>query len=577
MNTTPKSKEGWNMIKWSLVAVHVRKLQKRIYLATKAGNVKLVRRLQKTLISSHHAKLLATRRVTQDNSGKKTAGIDGIKLLKPQARIVLATTLKMEGKAQPLRRVWIAKPGKLEKRPLGIPTMKDRVLQAVLKLALEPEWEAKFEHNSYGFRPGRKAHDALKQIYLSINKKPKYVLDADIRKCFDRIDHAKLLNKLAFKRGMIRRQLKAWLKSGVVDQNAFIETESGTPQGGVISPLLANVALHGMEDMLKGLMNSIPLRTPKGTSMGTRDKQRSLSVIRYADDFVVMHYDRNVIIKCREAIQKWLADIGLELSAEKTRITHTLELTEQDKLDFGVEKPGFDFLGFTVRQFKSKYRSGNLDVDSNTLIIPSHTKCKNYQQKLSLAIRKYHNADQETLIKKINRIISGWSRYFGVSDAITCNVLQKMDYLLYLKLRRWAKRKTKSSAAGYRKYWRKIGDAVTFATEKGVKLYKHVDYTQSIRDYVKVKGESSPYDGSETYWAARLGTNPLMSKTQAFLLKKQRGKCKLCGMIFFDDDVLEIDHIIPLAEGGSKSRDNVQLLHRHCHDQKSKLINVNLD
>lgn len=577
MNTTPKSKEGWNMVKWSLVAVHVRKLQKRIYLATKAGNVKLVRRFQKTLINSHHAKLLATRRVTQDNSGKKTAGIDGIKLLKPQARIVLATTLKLEGKAQPLRRVWIAKPGKLEKRPLGIPTMKDRVLQALLKLAIEPEWEAKFEHNSYGFRPGRKAHDALKQIYLSINKKPKYVLDADIRKCFDRIDHSKLLTKLAFKRGVIRRQLKAWLKSGVVDQNVFSETESGTPQGGVISPLLANVALHGMEDMLKNLMNSIPLRTPKGTSMGTRDKQRSLSVIRYADDFVVMHYDRNVIIKCREAIQEWLADVGLELSVEKTRITHTLELTEQDKIDFGVEKPGFDFLGFTIRQFKSKHRTGGLDVDFNTLIIPSHTKCKNYQQKLSLVIRKCHNADQETLIKKINRVISGWSRYFGASDAITCNVLQKMDYLLYLKLRRWAKRKTKSAAAGYRKYWRKIGDAVTFATEKGVKLFKHVDYAESIRDYVKVKGESSPYDGNETYWAARLGTNPLMSKTQAFLLKKQKGKCNLCGMTFFDDDVLEIDHIIPLAEGGRKSRDNVQLLHRHCHDQKTKLINVSLD
>nr|ALO63171.1 putative reverse transcriptase, intron maturase and HNH endonuclease [Chloromonas perforata] len=577
MNTTPKSKEGWNMVKWSLVAVHVRKLQKRIYLATKAGNVKLVRRLQKTLINSHHAKLLATRRVTQDNSGKKTAGIDGIKLLKPQARIVLASTLKLIGKAQPLRREWIAKPGKLEKRPLGIPTMKDRALQALLKLALEPEWEAKFENNSYGFRPGRKAHDALKQIYLSINKKPKYVLDADIRKCFDRIDHSKLLHKLAFQRGVIRRQLKAWLKSGVVDQNVFTETEFGTPQGGVISPLLANVALHGMENMLKALMTSIPLRTPKGTSMGTRDKQRSLSVIRYADDFVVMHYDKNVIIKCREAIQEWLAEVGLELSAEKTKVTHTLELTDQEKVEFGVEKPGFDFLGFTVRQFKSKYRTGRLGVDFNTLIIPSHTKCKNYQQKLSLAIRKYNNVDQETLIKKINPIISGWTRYFGVSDAITCNVLQKMDYLLYLKLRRWAKRKTKSAAAGYNKYWRKTEDGVIFATEKGVKLHKHVDYSQSIRDYVKVNGESSPYDGNETYWAARLGTNPLMSRTQAFLLKKQKGKCNICKITFLDDDVLETDHIIPLVEGGKKSRENLQLLHRHCHDQKPKLTNIKMD
>lgn len=285
MVKTPKSKEGWNSIQWATVNEYVRKLQKRIYLASKEGKIKTIRNLQNRLVTSYNAKLVAIRRVTQDNKGKKTAGVDGIKLLKPQQRFEYVKKNMICGKASPLRRVWIPKPGKKEKRPLGIPTMTDRINQALLKLALEPEWEAKFEPNSYGFRPGRGCHDAIKQIYLSINKKPKYVLDADISKCFDKIDHSKLLEKIGFCKGKFHRQIKAWLASGIIDQEVFQETETGTPQGGVISPLLANIALHGMETMLKDLMKSIPLRTPKGTSMGTRDKQRSLSIIRYADDF----------------------------------------------------------------------------------------------------------------------------------------------------------------------------------------------------------------------------------------------------------------------------------------------------
>jgi RNA-directed DNA polymerase len=328
MEKIPKSKEGWNVIQWVTVEGYVRKLQERIYLASKEGKTKTVRDLQKCLVNSYNAKLVATRRVTQDNKGKKTDGVDVIKMLNPQQLFEYVNKIKICGKASPLRQVWILKPGKQEKRPLAIPTMTDRINQALFKLALEPEWEAKFEPNSYGFRPGRGCHDAIKQIYLSINKKPKYVLDAHIRKCFDRIDHSKLLAKVGFGKGKFHNQIKAWLVSGVIDQDVFQDNEE---KGRVISPLLANIALHGMETMLKDLMKSIPLRTPTGTSMGTRDKQRSLSVIRYADDFVVMHYDKQVVLKCKEAIQTWLKEIGLELSEETTRITHTLELTEEEK------------------------------------------------------------------------------------------------------------------------------------------------------------------------------------------------------------------------------------------------------
>ena len=196
MNTVNKPMYGWSDINWQKLERGVHKLQKRIFQASNRGNVKLVRRLQKLLISSRSARLLAVRRVTQDNQGKKTAGVDGVKSLTPKQRFALVDKIQLGTKAKPTRRVWIPKLGTSEERPLGIPTMNDRALQALVKLVLEPEWEARFEPNSYGFRPGRSCHDAIGAIFLAINKKSKYVLDADISKCFDRIDHTKLLSKL---------------------------------------------------------------------------------------------------------------------------------------------------------------------------------------------------------------------------------------------------------------------------------------------------------------------------------------------------------------------------------------------
>lgn len=222
----------WNQINWKKLEKRVFKLQKRIYRASERGDLKAVRRLQKTLLHSWSAKCLAVRRVTQDNLGKKTAGVDGVKSLTPKQRIDLVGQLKLTRKAKPTRRVWIPKPGTEEKRPLGIPVMKDRAIQALVKLALEPEWEARFESNSYGFRPGRSCHDAIEAIFNAIRYKPKFVLDADISKCFDRINHPELLRKINTFPAM-HRQIKAWLKAGVMDNGIFEETEKGTPQGGV--------------------------------------------------------------------------------------------------------------------------------------------------------------------------------------------------------------------------------------------------------------------------------------------------------------------------------------------------------
>ena len=183
------------------------------------------------------------------------------------------------------RRVWIPKPGKNEKRPLGIPTIHDRALQALLKNALEPEWEARFEANSYGFRPGRSCHDAIWAIKNSIRSNPKYVLDADIAKCFDKINHLALLHKLNYT-GKVRQQIKAWLKSGVIDQKVLTATSEGTMQGGVISPLLANITLHGMENILMEYAKTLDMRDKRGNQIGWQSKVKSLTLIRYADDFL---------------------------------------------------------------------------------------------------------------------------------------------------------------------------------------------------------------------------------------------------------------------------------------------------
>src|SRR4028119_836887 len=228
--TSLKTTVEWNQVNWRKLERKVYKLQKRIFRASSRGDVKALRRLQKTLMKSWSARATSVRRVTQDNTGKKTAGVDGVKSLSPAARLKLVNKLKLSSKVSPTRRVWIRKPGTEEKRPLGIPTMKDRTLQALVKLALEPEWEGQFEPNSYGFRPGRSCHDAIEAIFKAIKHKAKYVLDADIAKCFDRIDHEALLRKLnTFP--TIRRQIRAWLKAGVMDEQLF-PTSEGTPQGG---------------------------------------------------------------------------------------------------------------------------------------------------------------------------------------------------------------------------------------------------------------------------------------------------------------------------------------------------------
>lgn len=539
----------WRTIPWRQLEVRVFKLQKRIFRASSRGDVKAVRKLQKTLMRSWSGKCLAVRKVTQDNQGKKTAGVDGIKSLSPYARLTLVRMLKVTGKSKPTRRVWIDKPGKAEKRPLGIPTMFDRALQALVKLVLEPEWEAKFEGNSFGFRPGRSAHDAIETIFLNVRKKAKYVLDADISQCFDRIDHDALLKKLnTFP--TLRQQIKSWLKSGVMDKGVFSDTIEGTPQGGVISPLLANISLHGFEDFI----TSFKAEGRKGTRP---------SIIRYADDFVILHESEEHIKFLRQKADEWLKIMGLELKPSKTRLCHTSE--------------GFDFLGFNVRQYPAgAYRAATvarpgkeaLNLGFKTFIKPTKEAVKRHLDKIGRIIDEHHNAPQEALISRLNPVIRGWCNYYA--SGVSKEIFSKCDFLTYQKLLAWAKRKcTKTNAYNtISNYWRTVGeDNWTFATSSGMTLVKHSS-TPIVR-HTKVQDVRSPFDGDIVYWGKRMRNHPKLPSRVATLLKKQSGKCGLCELSFKDGDLWEVDHVVPTSRGGKDIQTNLQLLHRHCHDLKT--------
>jgi RNA-directed DNA polymerase len=515
------------------------------------------------LMKTWSARALAVRRVTQDNTGKKTAGVDGIKSLSPEARLKLVNKLKLGSKVRPTRRVWIPKPGTEEKRPLGIPTIEDRALQALVKLALEPEWEARFEPNSYGFRPGRSCQDAIGAIFNCVRYKNKYVLDADIAKCFDKIDHETLLRKLNTS-PTIRRQIRAWLKAGVMDGKQLFPTSEGTPQGGVISPLLANVALHGMEERIR---KEFPRRDT--TINGKRVAYNAAQLIRYADDFVILHEDITVVQRCREIISEWLKDMGLELKPSKTRLVHTL-------IQVDGQSPGFDFLGFKIRQFQAgKYTTGKNTVKEplgfSTIITPSQEKVKLHLKEIATVIDTHRAASQSKLIESLNPVIKGWANYYRTVPS--SKTFYRLDFMVYQKLRAWAKHRHPSKSENWRtsKYWRTIGgDNWVFATrQENNLLWLHKHGNVKIINHAKVKGESSPYDGNLVYWSTRMGSNPEMPSKVSKLLKQQKGKCAHCKLHFREEDVMEVDHKIPKSKGGKDSYDNWQLLHRHCHDTKT--------
>jgi RNA-directed DNA polymerase len=552
--------EDWTQTPWRKLEQHVYRLQKRIYRAQARGNTKAVHSLQRLLMKSRAARTLAVRRVTQDNHGKKTAGVDGVKAVGPLVRLRFVETLRTPEAitARPVRRVYIPKPGKPhESRPLGIPVLLDRAHQALVKLALEPQWEARFEPDSYGFRPGRSCHDAIAAFFMQVVFAPKYVLDADIKGCFDNISITALLAKLDTTPAL-RRAIRAWLYAGMMDKGMVIPTTSGVPQGGIISPLLTNVALHGLQQAVEGAYVRRG-HTPKGDP-GAPVRPR---LLRYADDFVVRCRDLDGITAARAVVERWLADMGLHLSPTKTRITHTL-----DPYEGAV---GLDFLGFALRQYRvGRTRAGRLKGKVSTgfmvRITPSKDAVKRHIADLNAIVRRMRASTQEALIAALNAQIRAWRPYDR--HVLCVEAFNDCDHAVYAMLRRWSRRRHPNKSARWiaNRYWHESdGQRWCFRVPDGIRLIRHTAMHQE--QYIKVRGMASPYDGNLIYWSRRLRTHWATGTPMARLLRRQQGRCSSCGLTFRDEDRLEMHHIVRPADGGTNLDSNLQALHVHCHDQ----------
>lgn len=565
----------WNDIDWAKAQKFVRQVQYRIYKAARDGNRARVHGLQKFLINNKAAKLLAVRQVTTLNKGRKTAGVDKVVITTPEEKLNMAMKLTLNGRAQPIRRVWIPKPGKVEKRPLGIPGIEDRARQALATLALEPEWEAVFEPNSYGFRPGRSAMDAIEAIFLNMHSDTcKWVFDADIRKCFDLIDHNALLKKLnTFP--LMERQVSAWLKCGVMEGYAnsaevkeVISVEAGTPQGGIISPLLANIALHGLENHLLEFVAKLPMKPHPGANRGTVAKKKALGIVRYADDFVLIHRNKEILELCITESREWLGKIGLSLSEEKSVLRDARE--------------GFEFLGFQIIQVR-KMRADRYKLK----IHPSRASRVKLMAKIKKILQTHRSISSYDLITMLRPVIIGWANYFKYSECK--NDFSALTHFIFQKIRAWVFRRDtrngrrtvkekyfpsgntyKFDGSTHRDNWVLVGSKKIKGGKVVTNYLPHLVWVKS-RKHVKVLGDVSPYSG-DIYWASRSAKHSPYPLRVRNLLIRQNQECPICRNKFttFDATNWEVDHIIPKSQGGRDIYENLQLLHKTCHQAKTR-------
>ena len=544
VNVTAKTTE-WHEVNWQRTYHNVRNLRRRIFKATESEDWRKVRNLQRLMLRSYSNVLLAVRKATQDNKGRKTAGVDKVLVKTPRKRGQMVDDIvnSQDWKPKPARRVYIPKPNG-KQRPLGIPTIRDRCLQAIVKNALEPCWEAQFEGISYGFRPGRSTHDAIGKIYNAVrpNKKKKWVVDADISGCFDNIDHKHLLSTIGNFPG--RRLIKEWLKAGYVDNNVFHAQQTGTPQGGIVSPLLANIALHGMEKAL-GVKYDY-----RGYLIGKR------IVVRYADDFVILCETKEYSEQSKRDVEKFLKTRGLELSPVKTKICHISN--------------GFDFLGLNIRHYKDK----NTKTGYKLLIKPN----KKFLQKTRNDIREIflnHSGKRVgDLIGKINPVIRGKANY--LSKYVSSKAFSGLDNYLFKRQIRFANRThpNKNNKWKKGKYWGRFNfqrkDNWVFGDKDSGNYMLKFSWTK-IERHVLVSKRASPDDPSlKEFWEKR---NKKRQKSEATkwnakqeqVAYRQEYRCPVCNQSLFNSEELHLHHIVPRCEGGKDTSDNLVWVHLFCH------------
>jgi RNA-directed DNA polymerase len=463
----------WGQIDWLQHEKNVTRLQARIVKAEKEGRRGKVKSLQRLLTHSFSGKVLAVRRVTT-NRGKRTPGVDGETWTTPAQKEKAVHQLGQHGyRPQPLRRVYIDKPGTTKKRPLGIPTMKDRAMQALYLLALSPVAETTGDENSYGYRPERSTADAIAQCFILLARSgsAQWILEGDIKSCFDRISHDWLLEHAR----MARTILGKWLKAGFMHKSIFNPTEEGTPQGGIASPVLANMALDGLEATLRE-------RYPKRGHQA----EHKVNLVRFADDFIICADSKEVLVnEVRPLVERFLGERGLELSPEKTVVTH-------------IEQ-GFDFLGQSVRKY-----------DGKLLIKPSKRSVRSFLRNVRRVIRESHGMPAGILVIRLNRMIRGWANHHR--HVVSSSTFSYVDSEIWKALWRWALREHRNKGRRWiaKKYflhdhgrqWLFTADVDTAEGKKKQQIF--LAASVPIRRHIKVRSQANPFDPEWTdYFEAR--------------------------------------------------------------------------
>ena len=537
----------WYAIDWPAIHRNVRRLQVRIVQATKESRWGRVRALQRLLTHSYSGKVLAVRRVTENN-GKTTPGVDQEIWDTPEKKTQAVHALKRRGyQSQPLRRVYIPKSDGKTMRPLGIPTMKDRAQQALYLLALAPVVETTADKNSYGFRQQRSCADAMEQCFKALRSaNTQWILEGDIKSCFDKISHDWLLAHVPMDRVILQK----WLKSGYMEKHVLHDTADGTPQGGIISPALANCALDGLERLLQE-------RYPAGKRLKSLGGEKPcVNLIRYADDFVITSKSKELLEgEIKPLVEQFLQERGLELSPTKTVITHV--------------EHGFDFLGQNVR----RYPNGKL------LIKPSKKNVGTFLDGIRRTIKDAHGVSAADLIDQLNPKIRGWANYHR--HVVSKRTFERVDYTLFSSLWRWARRRhpNKSPRWFKPKYFDRRGNRDwSFFGEtcddegRPTKVWLYCAKSTPIKRHVKVKGEANPYDPTyETYFEEREGAHMLETfrgtRTLRYLWYEQRGLCTQCNIKITRITGWRLHYCVPRVKGGSTGATNCVLLHPECHDR----------
>jgi RNA-directed DNA polymerase len=541
----PRRAIDWHAINWRRVYRTVRRLQARIVKATQQGRWGKVRALVYLLTHSFGGRALAVLRVTT-NSGATTPGVDGQTWDTPEDKADAFDTLRRRGyAAQPLRRVFIPKSnGKL--RPLGIPTMTDRAMQALYLLALDPIAETLADHHSYGFRRERSCADALEQchIVLAGGDRASFILEGDIRAYFDRISHDWLLSHIPLDRAV----LGSWLKAGFLDRNVFFATTAGTPQGGIISPTLANRALDGLQELLRQRF----MATPRQRS------RNKVHLVRYADDFIVTGTSERLLRgEVQPLVEHFLKERGLELSHEKTRLSHI--------------EDGFDFLGQNVR----RYRGGSV------LLKPARKNVQAFLNKIRHITREEgRSLTAGQLIERLNPVIRGWAQYH--CHAASKRTYNRVDRVTFREVWRWARRRHDQKSATWvkEKYFTRVGGRnwVLTGVVPGMgsappyRVYLDETRRTPIRRHIKVRGEANPYEPSwEPYFeervARRMAATPVGRERVKRLWDRQCGKCPICGEVLLPEGGWQVHHWWWRVYGGDDLPYNLTLVHENCHRQ----------